>query len=66
MAKWSNSPGYYAVLTTGTFLMAVISFSGLFFFKEDLIGRLISGSAWSLVTIGWLGQFYQAKRKQEK
>jgi hypothetical protein len=66
MAKWSNSPGYYAVLTAGTFLMAVISFSGLFFFKEDIIGRIISGSAWSLVTIGWLGQFYQAKMKQEK
>ncbi|UCF64763.1 MAG: hypothetical protein JSW33_02705 [bacterium] len=63
MVKWSNSPAYYAGLSAATFLMAAISFSGVFFFKEDLIGRLISGSAWSLVMFGWLGQYYQARMK---
>jgi hypothetical protein len=55
------SPKYYAFLAAGSFLMAALSFSGLFLQQEDLIGRLITGSAWSIVTLGWLGQLFQAR-----
>jgi len=66
MGKWTHSSRYYAFLTVATFLMALVSFSGLFFFKEDVTGRLISGSAWSLVTLGWLGQFLKVKIKHKQ
>ena len=66
MAKWTYSSGYYAFLTLATFLMAIISFSGIFFFKEDITGRLISGSAWSLVTLGWLSKFFKVKMRNKQ
>lgn len=63
--KSSNSPTYFAFLALGTFIMAVISFTGIFFSKTDLISRLITGSLWSLVTFGWLGQFFNSRIKQK-
>lgn len=65
MVKWTNSPKYFALLAAVSFLMAVISFSGIFFMKEDLTGRLITGSAWSLVVFGWLGQFFSSRQKNK-
>lgn len=59
--KMPKSPAYFAFLAIGSFLMAVISFTGIFFLKDDLIGRLIVGSAWSIVTFGWMGQFFNSR-----
>ncbi len=63
--KSPNSPAYFAFLAAGSFLMAVISFSGIFSSKADLIGRLITGSLWSLVSFGWLGQFFHVRTRQK-
>ncbi len=65
MMKTSKSPAYFAFLAAGSFLMAAISFSGVLLFKEDLIGRLITGSVWRLVTLGWLGEFFHVRIKQK-
>ena len=62
--KFQTSPRYYAFLAVGSFLMTVLTFSGIFFLKEDVVGRLIIGLAWSLVTLGWLGQFFHASKKE--
>ena len=64
--RLQTSPKYNAFLAIGSFLMAALTFSGLFFLKEDIVGRLITGSAWSLVTLGWLGQYFYAYQKSKK
>ncbi|NIR47353.1 hypothetical protein GWO43_02610 [candidate division KSB1 bacterium] len=63
MANWKGSPKYFASLAFGSCLLAIISFTGLVT-KADLVGRLIMGVAWSIVTFGWLGQYFQSKQKQ--
>ena len=62
--KLQNSPKYLAFLAVGSFLMAIISYSGLLFLKADLVGRLITGSAWSIVSFGWLVNFFNARIKK--
>jgi len=61
MAKWQNSTRYFAFLATGSFLMAVITFWGVFL-EADLTGRIIVGIVWTLVSLGWLGQYFRAKK----
>jgi len=64
--KLQTSPKYFLFLTIGSFLMVVISFSGIFFQYEDISGRLITGFAWSIVTFGWLGQYFRTSKATDK
>ena len=61
--KLHTSPKYYAFLAVGSFLITVLTFSGILFLKEDAVGRLITGLVWSLVTLGWLGHYFHACKK---
>lgn len=63
--KLQTSSTSYAFLTVGSLLMTVLTFSGIFFLKEDVVGRLIVGLSWSLVTLGWLGQLFHASKKDK-
>ena len=65
MVKLTKSPQYYAVLAAISYLMMVISFSGIFFLKEDIIGRLITGTAWSVVAFGWLRHYFYTRLKNQ-
>lgn len=64
--KNTHSLKYYAWLAGGSFLMVVIHFSGLFLNLKDLTGRIISGAAWSIVTLGWASQFFKARKTTKK
>jgi hypothetical protein len=58
-----KSSKYYAFLSIGSLLISAISFSGIFYLKVDLTGRILVGLLWGLVSIGWIGQYFQIKKK---
>jgi len=61
MAKLQLSPKYSVIIAVGAFVVAAISFFGIIL-KNDLVGRLIFGITWSLVGVGWLGCYFNARK----
>ncbi|NIM91484.1 MAG: hypothetical protein GTO17_11115 [Candidatus Aminicenantes bacterium] len=60
MAKRQIPPKLCQSAAILSLAIALISFSGIVL-KNDFAGRLIFGSTWSLVGIGWLGQYFHSK-----
>ena len=58
-------PEYYLIAVIVSFVIAVISFSGVIL-KNDLVGRLIFGFVWVIIGIGWLGHYFNLKNKEKQ
>jgi uncharacterized membrane protein HdeD (DUF308 family) len=50
-------------LTAICAVIAVVSFFGLIL-KDDMVGRLIFGTVWTLVGIYWIGSYFVAKKRE--
>ena len=44
-------------------VIAAVSFFGLIL-KNDMVGRLIFGTVWTLVGIYWIGSYFTAKKRE--
>jgi len=61
MSNWQKHPKYFLTLAAVCLLIAIVSLSGIFYMKDDLVGRFIFFGTWALVAIGWLGQYHNSK-----
>ena len=64
MNQSKNSTLYFLILSISALSIALIFISGIVL-KTDLTGRIIIGSIWLIVSIGWLGKYFHT-RKQTK
>jgi len=63
MNQCKNSKLYFLLLSMGSLSVALISFSGIVM-KEDIVGRIIIGCVWLLVSVGWIGRFFHTKKNE--
>jgi uncharacterized membrane protein YczE len=56
MANWKQSKFYHLFLIITSLVLAILFYSGIVL-KDDLTGRIIIGTVWFVVSIGWLGQY---------
>jgi len=63
MNQYKNSKLYFLLLSMGSLSVALISFSGIVM-KEDLVGRVIIGCVWLLVSVGWMGRYFHTKKNE--
>lgn len=63
MGHWKDSKYYYPFLIIGSLVIAIIVYSGVVM-KGDMTGRILIGSVWLLVSIGWIGRYLHTKRSK--
>ena len=56
-----NSPTKNLIFATISFAIAVVCWSGLVL-ANDPIGRIIFGTVWTLLGIGWLGRYFVQRK----
>jgi len=61
MANWSESKYYYPFLIILSLILAIIFYSGIVL-KEDMTGRIIIGTIWLIVSLGWLSRYVTKKK----
>jgi len=61
MVSWKQSKFYYPFLIIVSLILAMIFYSGVVL-KEDITGRVVIGSVWLLVSIGWILKYLNTKR----
>ena len=65
MSKWNKSEYYFPFLTIVSLILAIIFYSGMVI-NNDLTGRILIGSIWLIVSIGWLSKFMNMKKVKKQ
>lgn len=65
MKKWYRSEFYYHFLITVSMILAIIFYTGIVI-TNDLTGRIILGSIWLVVSIGWLSKYFNMKKVKKQ
>jgi hypothetical protein len=64
MKNCKNSKLYFLILAMCSLSIALIFISGIVL-KMDLVGRILIGSLWLVVSIGWLSNFFYRKYNEK-
>lgn len=62
MNQYKKSNLYYLILSICALSISLLIISGIVL-KTDLVGKIILGSLWLIVSIGWFGQYIHKKVK---
>jgi len=60
-----NNTWIYIALMIVSFVISAVIYTGIVL-KEDLVGRIIYGSVFILVGIGWIGLYFHKKKRINK
>lgn len=62
MKMKKNNTWIYIALMIVSFIISSVIYAGIVL-KEDLVGRIIYGSVFILVGIGWIGVYFYKKKR---
>ena len=65
MKQKNNNSWIFIALMLVSFIISAMIYTGIVL-KEDLVGRIIYGSVFILVGMGWIGLYFHKKKRINK